>query len=126
MSHDEVVHGKGSLLDQMRRSVAKVCELAAPVRLHVVAPWQETLVHGCEFGQWKEWNHDESLQWDCCSWQSHQGVQRYLADSTRCTSASRRYTEVDFESAGFEWIDCHNWQDSILVFVARRRTRKTT
>ena len=78
-------------------------------------PGKKLLFMGGEFGQWNEWNHDESLQWHLLQWQSHQGVQRYLADLNALYRREPALHQVDFDWHGFEWIDCHNWQDSVLV-----------
>jgi 1,4-alpha-glucan branching enzyme len=122
LSHDEVVHGKGSLLDQMP---GDLWQRFANLRLMYGYMWshpgKKLLFMGGEFGQWTEWNHDESLQWHLLEWQSHQGVQRYLADLNALYKREPALHQVDFEWFGFEWIDCHNWQDSVLSFIRKAR-----
>jgi 1,4-alpha-glucan branching enzyme len=122
LSHDEVVHGKGSLLDQMP---GDLWQRFANLRLMYGYMWshpgKKLLFMGGEFGQWNEWNHDGSLQWDLLQWQSHQGVQRYLADLNALYRREPALHQVDFEWFGFEWIDCHNWQDSVLVFIRKAK-----
>jgi 1,4-alpha-glucan branching enzyme len=122
LSHDEVVHGKGSLLDQMP---GDLWQRFANLRLMYGYMWshpgKKLLFMGGEFGQWREWNHDESLEWHLLKWQSHQGVQRYLADLNALYRREPALHQVDFEWFGFEWIDCHNWQDSVLVFIRKAK-----
>jgi 1,4-alpha-glucan branching enzyme len=122
MSHDEVVHGKGSLLDQMPGDLwQKFANLRLLYGYMWTHPGKKLLYMGSEFGQWHEWNHNESLQWHLLQWQSHQGVQRYLADLNDLYKREPAMHEVDFDHTGFEWIDCHNWQDSILVYMRKAK-----
>ena len=65
---------------------------------------------GGEFGQWNEWNYDASLQWHLLQWASHQGLQKCVADLNRIYRREPALHQVDFDPAGFEWIDCHNYQ----------------
>jgi 1,4-alpha-glucan branching enzyme len=122
LSHDEVVHGKGSLLDQM---TGDLWQRFANLRLLYGYMWthpgKKLLFMGGEFGQWHEWNHNESLQWHLLEWQSHKGVQRYLADLNALYRREPALHQVDFDWFGFEWIDCHNWQDSIVAFIRKAK-----
>ena len=74
---------------------------------------------GGEFGQWREWNFDESLEWHLCQFDSHKGLAKSVADLNHLVRRERALHELDFEGRGFEWVDCHNWQDSVLVFIRR-------
>ena len=120
LSHDEVVHGKRSLLDQMPgdlwRKFANLRLLYTYMWCH---PGKKLLFMGGEFGQWQEWNFDESLQWHLLEHDSHRGLRRALANLNALVKREPALHEVDFDGAGFEWIDCHNWQDSVLAFVRR-------
>ncbi len=120
LSHDEVVHGKGSLLDQMP---GDLWQRFANLRLLYAYMWchpgKKLLFMGGDFGQWQEWNFDESLQWHLLEFDSHRGVQRAVADLNWLVRREPALHELDFDGRGFEWIDCHNWQDSVLVFVRR-------
>jgi len=120
LSHDEVVHGKGSLLDQMP---GDVWQKFANLRLFYAYMWchpgKKLLFMGGEFGQWHEWNFDESLDWHLLAGESHRGLSRAVADLNNLVRREPALHELDFDGAGFEWIDCHNWQDSVLVFVRR-------
>ena len=119
-SHDEVVHGKGSLLDQMPgdtwQKFANLRLLYAYMWAH---PGKKLLFMGGEFGQWHEWNFDESLQWHLLQWESHRGLSRAVADLNALVRREPALHELDFDGRGFEWIDCHNWQDSALAFLRR-------
>ena len=120
LSHDEVVHGKGSLLDQMP---GDLWQRFANLRLLFAYMWchpgKKLLFMGSEFGQWNEWDHEVALQWDLLNWELHQGAQKCMADLNRLLRAEPALHEVDFEPAGFEWIDCHNADDSALCFLRR-------
>ena len=120
LSHDEVVHGKGSLLDQMP---GDLWQKAANLRLLYAYMWchpgKKLLFMGGEFGQWQEWNFDESLQWHLCQHESHRGLAKAVADLNQLIRREPALHQLDFDGRGFEWIDCHNWQDSVLAFVRR-------
>ena len=122
LSHDEVVHGKGSLLDQMPGDLwQKFANLRLLYSYMWTHPGKKLLFMGNEFGQWNEWNYDESLQWHLLQWSSHQGVQRCVADLNRIYRREKALHEVDFDYHGFEWIDCHNHDDSTLCYVRRAK-----
>ena len=120
LSHDEVVHGKGSLLDQMPgdqwQKFANLRLLYAMMWCH---PGKKLLFMGSEFGQWQEWNFDESLQWHLLQWDNHRGVSRVVADLNQLLRHEPALHAIDCDGQGFEWIDCHNWQESVLAFVRR-------
>jgi len=120
LSHDEVVHGKGALLDQMPgdpwQRFANLRLLYAYMWCH---PGKKLLFMGGEFGQWQEWNFDESLQWHLLAGEHHRGLSRSVADLNSLIRREPAFHELDFDGRGFEWIDCHNWQDSVLAFVRR-------
>jgi 1,4-alpha-glucan branching enzyme len=121
-SHDEVVHGKGSLLDQVPGDLwQKFANLRLLFGYMFGHPGKKLLFMGCDFGQWNEWNHDTSLQWDLLQWASHQGLQKYVSDLNRLYRREPALHEVDFEYQGFEWIDCHNYEQSTLAFVRRAK-----
>ena len=120
LSHDEVVHGKGALLDQMPgdpwQRFANLRLLYSYMWCH---PGKKLLFMGGEFGQWQEWNFDESLQWHLLAGEHHRGLSRSVADLNALIRREPALHELDFDGRGFEWIDCHNWQDSVLAFVRR-------
>jgi len=119
-SHDEVVHGKGSLLDQMR---GDLWQRFANLRLLYAYMWthpgKKLLFMGGEIAQWNEWNCEQELQWDLLQWETHRGVQKLVGDLNGLYRSQPALHQVDFEYMGFEWIDCHNYADSILAFLRR-------
>jgi 1,4-alpha-glucan branching enzyme len=82
-------------------------------------PGKKLLFMGSEFGQWLEFNADSELQWDLLQWESHQGLKRLMSDLNRIYKEQKSLHQVDFDPAGFEWIDCHNHELSTLSYVRR-------
>ena len=122
LSHDEVVHGKGSLLGQMPGDLwQRFANLRLLYSYMWTHPGKKLLFMGSDFGQWYEWNYDASLQWDLLQWESHQGLRKCVGDLNRLLRREKALHEVDFDYRGFEWIDCHNYQDSILAYVRRAK-----
>jgi 1,4-alpha-glucan branching enzyme len=126
LSHDEVVHGKGSLVSRMP---GDDWQRFANLRLLYAFMWaypgKKLLFMGGEFGQTTEWNHDASLPWHLLDQGPyHRGVQRLVADLNRLYRATPALYEVDFEPAGFQWIDCHDAEQSALSFVRHGRDRR--
>lgn len=125
LSHDEVVHGKGSLLDQVPGDLwQKFANLRLLYGYMWTHPGKKLLFMGDDFGQWNEWNHDANLQWDLLQWESHQGLKKLVADLNALYKREPALHEVDFEGHGFEWVDCHNHQDSVLSYVRRAEDPK--
>ena len=122
LSHDEVVHGKGSLLDQMPGDLwQRFANLRLLYGYMWTHPGKKLLFMGGDFGQWNEWNYDSSLQWDLLRWESHQGVQKFVADMNQLVRREKALHELDFDGSGFEWIDCHNYDASNLSFIRRAK-----
>ena len=120
LSHDEVVHGKGSLLGKMPGDRwQRFANLRAYYGFMFGHPGKKLLFMGCEFGQEREWNHDSSLDWHLLEQPEHAGLQRLVRDlNTLLRSAPALHTQ-DFSSAGFEWIDHGDAERSIFSFVRR-------
>jgi len=122
LSHDEVVHGKGSLLDQMPGDLwQKFANMRLLYSYMWTHPGKQLLFQGSEFGQWNEWNHDTDLQWDLLQWDTHRGLKKCVADLNALVKREPSLYEVDFEEKGFEWVDCHSRADSILVYLRRAK-----
>ena len=121
-SHDEVVHGKGSLLDQMPGDLwQKFANLRLLYAYMWTHPGKKLLFMGNDFGQWNEWNHDDSLQWDLLQWESHKGLQACVADLNRIYRSQAALYEVDFSPEGFEWLDCNDYENSTISYLRRAR-----
>jgi len=120
LSHDEVVHGKGSLLDQVPGDLwQKFANMRLLYGYMWTHPGKKLTFMGGEFGQWTEWNYDTSLQWHLLEWDSHKGLQRYVADLNKLLQHEPALHELDFDHHGFEWVDCHNWEESVLAFLRK-------
>jgi 1,4-alpha-glucan branching enzyme len=119
-SHDEVVHGKRSLLDKMP---GDAWQKAATLRLlygyMMGHPGKKLLFMGCEFGQWTEWNYDSSLDWHVLEYPFHQGIQRCVRDLLHLYRSHPALYERDFDPSGFQWIDCNDNENSVISFVRR-------
>jgi len=122
LSHDEVVHGKGSLLGKMP---GDEWQKFANLRLLYGAMWtqpgKKLLFMGGEIGQWSEWNHDASLDWHLLDRDLHKGLQRWVRDLNTAYRAERALHELDCEPAGFAWIDCNDAAQSTLCWLRRSR-----
>ncbi|MDA7978254.1 MAG: 1,4-alpha-glucan branching protein GlgB [Pirellulales bacterium] len=117
-SHDEVVHGKASLLSKMPgdrwQQFANLRLLLSYMWTH---PGKKLLFQGGEFGQWDEWNYDQSLDWHLLQWDSHQGLQQMVADLNRLLVTEPALHKHDLDDSGFEWIDCNSSEDSTLTYL---------
>ena len=119
-SHDEVVHGKRALLDKMPGDGwQKRANLRALYGYMYGHPGKKLLFMGGEFGQWREWNHDESLDWHLLEEPGHQGIQQWVRDLNRTLAEQPALHEVDFDHSGFEWLDCSDFEGSVVSFIRR-------
>jgi 1,4-alpha-glucan branching enzyme len=118
LSHDEVVHGKGSLISKMPgdrwQALANLRALLAYMWAH---PGKQLLFMGGEFAQSREWNHDQSLDWHLLDYEEHQGVQRLVADLNHTYRAIPALWERDFTPDGFRWIDPNDADSNLLSFI---------
>jgi len=118
LSHDEVVHGKGSMLNKMPGDEwQRFANLRALYAYMFTHPGKKLLFMGTEFGQGLEWNHAGILDWYVLDYPLHRGLQRLVRDLNHLYRESPALHERDFEWQGFEWIDCHDAQQSVLSFV---------
>jgi 1,4-alpha-glucan branching enzyme len=120
LSHDEVVHGKGSLLGKM---AGKDWEQFANLRVMLGYMYgqaaKKLLFMGGELGQRAEWNHDQSLDWHLLGHDSHRGVQSFVRDLNHLYRREPALHELDCEPAGFEWVDCSDVEASLVSFLRR-------
>ncbi len=122
ISHDEVVHGKGSLVNKMPGDRwQQMANLRAYYGFMWGHPGKKLLFMGCEFAQGAEWNHDRSLDWHLLAYPEHQGIQQLVRDLNRLYAASPALYQQDFSGDGFEWIDHQDAQRSLLSFVRKGR-----
>ena len=125
LSHDEVVYGKGSLLRKMPGDDwQKFANLRLLFGYMFTHPGKKLLFMGCEFGQWKEWTHEGSLDWDLLGTPAHQGVQRWLQHLNRTYGSEPALHERDFEREGFEWVDFSDSQQSVISFLRKDKAGK--
>jgi 1,4-alpha-glucan branching enzyme len=120
LSHDEVVHGKRSLLDKMPGDLwQKFANLRLLFGYMFGHPGKKLLFMGSELAPWVEWNHDASLDWHLLQWESHSGMKRLVTDLNALYKAEPALHQVDFDWQGFEWLDLHDWENSVLAFLRR-------
>jgi len=120
LSHDEVVHGKGSLIGRMPgdewRQFAGLRLLFGYMWTH---PGKKLLFMGGEFAQRREWQHDESLEWHVLAHPLHAGVQRWVRDLNRLYRSTPALHELDFSEAGFQWVDCDDADLSVISYLRK-------
>ncbi|MDR4505414.1 MAG: 1,4-alpha-glucan branching protein GlgB [Candidatus Scalindua sp.] len=122
LSHDEVVHGKGSLIGKMPGDEwQRFANLRLLFGFMYGHPGKKILFMGGEFGQYKEWNHDESLEWFVLQYPSHQGLQRWVKDLNHLYRTESALHELDFSNDGFEWLDFSDYEQSIIAFMRKAK-----
>ncbi len=120
LSHDEVVHGKGSLLSKMAGDDwQKFANLRLLYGVMFSQPGQKLLFMGGEFAQWKEWNHEASLDWDVTEHRPHKGMQQWVKDLNMLYRMEPALYELNCSPAGFEWIDANDSEQSVTAFLRR-------
>ncbi|HMB69049.1 MAG TPA: alpha amylase C-terminal domain-containing protein, partial [bacterium] len=125
LSHDEVVHGKASLLSKMPgEREQRFAGLRALFGYQIAHPGKKLLFMGGEIGQWKEWNHDASLEWDLLDHAPHRGLQACVRGLLKFYGSRPELWEVDESWDGFEWIDHTDHQRSVISFLRRAKDRE--
>ena len=121
-SHDEVVYGKGSMLRKMPGDDwQKFANLRLLYGYMFGHPGKKLLFMGNEFGQWSEWNHDASLDWHLLGSPLHSALARWVRDLNTFYRGQPALREMDFDAAGFSWVDCKDFQRSVVSFLRRGR-----
>jgi 1,4-alpha-glucan branching enzyme len=116
-SHDEVVHGKGSLLNKMPGDEwQRFANLRLLYTLMFTYPGKKLLFMGCEFAQGTEWSVNRDLDWYVLDYAHHRGVQTLVKDLNHLYQNHSALYQYDFDHQGFEWIDCHDYQQSIISY----------
>jgi 1,4-alpha-glucan branching enzyme len=117
-SHDEVVHGKGSMIRKMPGDVwQQHAGLRALYGYMFAHPGKKLMFMGAELGQWREWNHDGELDWEALGDAYHSGMQRWVRDLNRVYRAESSLWQVDFDTGGFKWIDANDNENSVISFI---------
>ncbi len=120
LSHDEVVHGKGSLLGKMPGDDwQRFANLRLLYAWMFAQPGKKMLFMGAELAQEREWNHDASLDWHLLEEPPHEGVRRWLADLNGIYRRHPALYRLDFDPGGFEWIDCSDFENSVVALLRR-------
>ncbi|MBQ3401988.1 MAG: 1,4-alpha-glucan branching protein GlgB [Synergistaceae bacterium] len=123
LSHDEVVHGKGSLINKMSgdwwQKRANLRLLYGYMWAH---PGKKLLFMGGEFAQGLEWNHDSALEWHLLQKDDFRGIQDWVRDLNRAYKEYPPLYELDFSSEGFRWVDCSDWHESIIVWLRKGKS----
>jgi len=122
LSHDEVVHGKGSLLSKMPgdtwRKFANLRLLFGYLYAH---PGKKMIFQGSDLGQWSEWDHEKSVDWGLLKYAPHARLQSYMADLGDMYLQNRCMWEIDFSHEGFEWVDFNDSESSVISFIRKAR-----
>jgi 1,4-alpha-glucan branching enzyme len=120
LSHDEVVHGKASLLGKMPGDHWKQF---ANLRLLLGSQWtisgKKLIFMGGEFGQWIEWDFDKSLDWHLLDFSSHRGISNWVRDLNNLMRKEKALHELDCKETGFEWVDCQDSEQSVLCYLRK-------
>jgi 1,4-alpha-glucan branching enzyme len=123
LSHDEVVHGKGSLMGKMPgddwQKFANMRLLFGYLYTH---PGKKLFFMGGEVGQRREWNHDASVEWHLLDFGPHEGLRRWVQHLNILYRRERALHELDFDPAGFEWMDFADYESSIISFLRKGRS----
>jgi 1,4-alpha-glucan branching enzyme len=123
LSHDEVVHGKGSLIQKMAGDEwRKFANLRLMLGHMYAQSGKKLMFMGGEFGQWREWNHDASLDWQELEKEPNAALQRWVEDLNKFYRDTKPMHELDLDPAGFEWIDCNDTENSILSLMRRGKS----
>ncbi|AAZ33678.1 1,4-alpha-glucan branching protein GlgB [Pseudomonas savastanoi pv. phaseolicola] len=118
ISHDEVVHGKHSLIDKMPGDRwQKFANLRAYLSFMWTHPGKKLLFMGCEFGQWREWNHDEQLDWYLMQYADHVGVKNLVGDLNRLYRQEKALHQRDADPAGFQWLIGDDQANSVFAYL---------
>jgi 1,4-alpha-glucan branching enzyme len=126
LSHDEVVYGKGSLLGKMPGDDwQRFANLRLLLGYMYAQPGKKLLFMGGEIGQWREWQHDGSLDWQLLEYAPHAGARRWVEDLNRFYRGTPGMHELDCEPAGFEWIDCCDADASVVSLLRKGRGHRS-
>jgi 1,4-alpha-glucan branching enzyme len=121
LSHDEVVHGKGSLIGKMPGDEwQKFAGLRLLYGYMYTHPGKKLLFMGGEIGQWSEWNHDSSIDWDLLDYPKHSGLRLWIGDLNALYRREPALHRYDTSQEGFEWVDLHDEEQSVITFLRKK------
>ncbi len=125
LSHDEVVHGKGSMIQKMPGEYdEKFSNLRTAYGFMYGHPGKKLLFMGQEFAQWQEWSEARSLDWNILGYERHAQMQQYMKDLNKLYNKYDAFYANDCEPIGFEWLDCSHSELSLVTFIRRGSTKK--
>ncbi|MBL8851388.1 MAG: 1,4-alpha-glucan branching protein GlgB [Planctomycetaceae bacterium] len=125
LSHDEVVHGKHSLISQMPGDYwQKFANLRLLLGYQYTTPGKPLMFMGGEFGQWTEWNHDGEIDWALLDFDKHDGLRRYVGDLNAAYRREKSLHELDFDPAGFSWIHADDAHNSVFAFCRHSKQHR--
>ncbi|MCG8573232.1 MAG: 1,4-alpha-glucan branching protein GlgB [Spirochaetes bacterium] len=120
ISHDEVVHGKKSLIDKMPGdNWQKFANLRLALGFMYAHPGKKLLFMGSEFAQWKEWDVNYSLDWHLTDWDSHKQIMEYIKHLNLIYKKTKALYEIDYDWQGFEWVNANDWENSVISFLRK-------
>jgi 1,4-alpha-glucan branching enzyme len=120
LSHDEVVYGKGSMIRKMPGDDwQKFANLRLLYGYMFTHPGKKILFMGGEIGQWNEWNHDASIEWDLLQFPNHDGLKKWLGRVNTIYREEPALHQKDFSGEGFAWVDCGDWEQSIISYLRK-------
>jgi len=123
LSHDEVVHGKSSLIGKMPGDDwQKFANLRLLFTCMFTQPGKKLIFMGDEIGQWQEWDHEKSLDWHLLQYPPHSGLQKLVRDAVCLYRGEPALYELDFDPGGFEWVDCNDSLHSVVSYLRRGRS----
>ena len=127
LSHDEVVHGKGSLIGKMPGDEwQKFANLRLLFAYMYAQPGKKMLFMGCEFGQVREWAHESSIDWDVVKYPTHRGLQAWMEQLNRLYRNEPALHVLDNDAGGFEWVDCNDNATSTISLLRKSESAKDT
>lgn len=125
-SHDEVVHGKGSMLSKMPGDIwRKFANLRLLYSFMYAHPGKKLLFMGSEIGLWDEWNCNAGMEWSLLKYPTHRGVQQLVKDLNRLIRKEAAFFELDSKAEGFSWVDCSDRDSCVISFLRRSKERKS-
>ncbi len=120
LSHDEVTHGKGSLMGKMPGDDwQRFANMRSLFSYMFAQPGKKLLFMGADYGQWEEWKHDHSLNWHQLEYEVHQQINRLYRDLNAVYRDQKAMHELDFDHRGYEWVDASDYESSVLSFLRK-------